>query len=488
MDVEDRIRDAVREDRPEPSVQFNRRVMAGLPEHTSAAHRAIPTFPVFLRFAAVALVAIVAIGAVGLPMILSKPDAAGPSSSANNGGLATSSLTSVSPSQAGPRGVPTVAPIVSHAPSRQFTVTGSPQYLYQNATLLNNGEVLVCGGYDDLAQRMLSEAALYNPATGKFTPTGSLPEPRAGATATRLLDGRVLIVGGSNANYQQLGSAEIYDPATGKFTATGSLKSPRQSHTATLLEDGRVLIAGGLAENPIASASSSDAIAMSYHTSTDGRTRADGMTLEKGTLRSAEMYDPKTGQFSSAGSMTEARFDFAATLLTDGRVLIVGNASMDKPTDKSAELYNPKTGRFTRTGSMNVARMSEELTVLKGGLVLVTDGALDGKSSEFYNPKTGKFTVTGSLNAPHGDYPATLLPDGRILLVGGTLMPGGNATSIAEAYDPKTGQFTLVGYMNAARDFATAVRLQDGRVLIMGGTYAGPGGWVGIRSAELYTP
>ena len=78
----------------------------------------------------------------------------------------------------------------------------------------------------------------------------------------------------------------------------------RSSETATLLHDGRVLIAGG------------------YNCAPAG---ADG------TWASAELYDPATGTFSLTGSMAAPRQQHTATLLTDGRVLVVGGLSGPGP-------------------------------------------------------------------------------------------------------------------------------------------------------------
>jgi hypothetical protein len=68
--------------------------------------------------------------------------------------------------------------------------------------------------------------------------------PRDFHTATMLLDGKVLVAGGTNVG-GYLATAELFDPAAGTFVATGSMAVPREYYTATLLPNGNVLIVGG---------------------------------------------------------------------------------------------------------------------------------------------------------------------------------------------------------------------------------------------------
>ena len=129
-----------------------------------------------------------------------------------------------------------------------FTPTGSMTTgrYYHTSTLLNDGRVLIAGGYN--GGSVLSAVDLFDPASGVFTPTASLNAARYLHSATLLNDGRVLIAGGSglNGSNSVLAGAEIYDPATQQFTVTGgSLVAARYGHTATLLNDGRILISGG---------------------------------------------------------------------------------------------------------------------------------------------------------------------------------------------------------------------------------------------------
>src|ERR1043166_8749041 len=64
-------------------------------------------------------------------------------------------------------------------------------------------------------------------------------------SATRLLNGKVLVAGGDNWPNDGLRDAELYDPNQATWTAIGPMNHGRLIHTATLLHDGRVLVAGG---------------------------------------------------------------------------------------------------------------------------------------------------------------------------------------------------------------------------------------------------
>jgi hypothetical protein len=113
---------------------------------------------------------------------------------------------------------------------------------YATGTLLNGGLVLVTGGNNGTGP--IATAELYNPATGTFTPTGSMASPRFIHSATLLNNGMVLVAGGSTGG-NSTAAAELYNPATGAFTPGGSLSAARVHDTATLLITGAVLFAGG---------------------------------------------------------------------------------------------------------------------------------------------------------------------------------------------------------------------------------------------------
>jgi hypothetical protein len=336
-----------------------------------------------------------------------------------------------------------------------FTATGSMvgDRESSTATLLTDGRVLIAGGAGFPAS--LASAELYDPTTGKFAPTGSMTVPRGAGTATSLSDGRVLVAGGES-DVDVLASAELYDPNTGTFTATGSMSVGREGHTATLLEDGRVLIAGG----------------------------SNGGNGPRADVNSAELFDPKTGEFTPTGSLSIPRSFHSATRLADGEVLLVGGGN-----GTSADLYDPASSMFSATGPMSSPRFGATASRLLDGDVLVAGGGSSGDgqaSAELYNPTSRKFTLTGSMSTARAGATAAVLADGRVLIVGGGERRGDSPDidlSSAEVYDPGTGKFLSAGSMTAGRYFHTETALRDGSVLIAGGEWD-----AAARSAELFRP
>jgi hypothetical protein len=274
------------------------------------------------------------------------------------------------------------------------------------ATLLQNGRVLLAGGFVnsvwDYGGSSGSDngAGLYDSATGVFSGTGNMTASRGDHTATLLANGKVLIAGGADQDPTGTGlaSAELYDPSTGTFTQTGSMAVGRFLHTATQLQNGRVLIVGG------ALTSASDPVA------------------------TAEVYDPATGTFTMTGAMATAREQHTATLLADGRVLIVGGTTSTGTGDlhptATVEVYDPSTGSFSVTGSMAEARTFHTATLLPNGKVLVAGGGDENSTAEVYDPATGAFSTTGGMEIGRSGHTATLLPNGSVLVAGGGIFAG----------------------------------------------------------------
>ena len=318
---------------------------------------------------------------------------------------------------------------------------------------------------------------------GTWIQTGSMVTP-LGGPAVRLLDGRVLVVGGEG---DDLTSAELYDPATGTWSATGKMvewvDAPpginlgKEYSDATLLGDGKVLVTASNSAQLYDPASGTwTATGKMIGVFNDTATLlGDGKVLVTGWEGAAQLYDPASGTWTATRKMITPRLRPTATLLSDGRVFVAGGQT-PPPDDwtKAAEIYDPVTGSWTKIADMQSGNPGQVLgiaTQLPDGKMLV----YSRMGAEIYDLTTGTWTVRTGRYLPD---PKALLSDGTVLTDGINDNVGGVRDDCAAAlYDPRTGSLTPASSMLCG-DGSSLTPLLDGTVLVAGGNGA----------AALYVP
>lgn len=214
-------------------------------------------------------------------------------------------------------------------------------------------------------------------------------------------------------------------------------------------------------------------------------------------------------------SLNVARAGHTATLLPDGRVLVIGgeslpalNVGLEREPLDSVEIYDPVADLWTELAPLPTPRNNHTATLLPDGLVLIVGGGRTNATGQpsglevqadalLYDPTTGASESLGpNVVARHGHL-AAALPSGKVLIAagagdeseiqpGGNPQPFGNALASAELYDPATRTFEATGSLEQARYSFASVTLADGRVLIAGGASAKKSGPVAHATAEVY--
>ncbi|MCS6900926.1 MAG: kelch repeat-containing protein [Myxococcales bacterium] len=254
-----------------------------------------------------------------------------------------------------------------------------------------------------------------------------------------LADGRTLVVGGLTGaltSLEAVNKAYLIDPSAPSpqkmIAEAASMATARHGHAAVLLPGGKVLVVGGFSD-------------------------AKGSTA----LKSAEIYDPLTNTWTLAEETGAERAWATATVLPDGRVLLVGGTNGQNSLD-SVEIFDP----FAKNGA----------------------GKWNGLAP---------MKINGESLGRHA-HSATLLLDGRLLVAGGVRGTGVTQDALLLDLSAPSGQpwskASNIGQMRAGH---TAVRMRGGQVALLGGCSSVPSfeisdnaaaGCVPENGIRFYTP
>jgi len=315
---------------------------------------------------------------------------------------------------------------------------------------LKDGTVLVAGGSSDSAGDPTAAAEIYHPALGTFLKVLDMPvlmyEPRP----VLLGNGQVLITDGA---YGGGTPTQVYHPLMLQFSKVGPLATKVQNlyyYSLTAFGTSNALVAGGI---------------------TGG--------INGTPVAEAEVYNASSQSYSFTGPLNQARYQHGAVALANGKVLVVGGLTapgLTSPT-ASAEIYDPATGKFTSAGNMTTPRALPTVVRLGDGRVLIAGGGTfqppyqDLDSAEIYDPASGRFSPTGSMQGGVYGTEGFLMKNGKVLVVG-----NGNI------YDPATGSFS---YAPNKQPFQFA--LDEVTVLLGTGQFL-VAGLLGTNAAYLYQP
>ena len=301
---------------------------------------------------------------------------------------------------------------------------------FHTATLLKDGRVLITGGYEtdrpghSSPEFRHATAELFDPARGTSSATGDMSQARSQHRAIPLQDGRVIIKG------NDLYPPDIFNPQSGKFAIMADAAEFGRSVATTILSTGDIFVtdeggnAGILDQNTWEFTSSDRMIApRTNHSATllrDGRVLIAGGTNVAGMVRASEIYDPTTNSFAEVGDLNDERWGHEAMLLRDGRMLIIGGRRGTIEADNmqyvtTAEMFDPATGNFATAGDTGLPSIQSSFLLPSGKVFLLSGGDV-----AIYDPATGIATRTGhSIGQNRLAYAITLLKDGRIMISGG---------------------------------------------------------------------
>jgi hypothetical protein len=356
-----------------------------------------------------------------------------------------------------------------------------------------------------------------------WSTTGTMTVSHWGDAAWRRPDGRVMAVGGcaltgcptsfaNTACGQVLANTDLWDPASGTWTSAPAMLTARTTFAGVPLPSGDLIVAGGCT------------------TTSCTQTNDAGFCLASPCTQTtdlSEVYSYAKGAWIDAGSVSSPRFASMGVPIGSGDALVVGGCDGvdadggDGNCTTSVERWRGAAGTWSEQSPLPGPRGFGSATVLADGRVLVVGGCADSlcttllSDAVVYDPVANTWTAAGSMSSPRAGHTATLLNDGTVLVAGGcidaTCSATGAGNSVLSSVDIWTasaesaasdaggdgeagatsadagaaGQFTAGPSMAGARHHHTATLLTNGDVLMAGGADSTGSS---LPTSEVYLP
>ncbi len=288
---------------------------------------------------------------------------------------------------------------------------------------------------------------------------------------SHLADGRILIVGGSDAD-----SSTIYDPFADSWQYANPMNIPRGYQSNVTLPDNRVFTIGG-----------------SWNGGTGGK---NGEVWGDGSGWSL-LYDAQADPMTGSDPEGVFRGDNHAWLFTapNGNVFQAGpSQQMNWYTTYGSGSVTSAGNRGDDTYSMNgTAAMYDIGKILKAGGAESYDLGYPANDRTYVIDINNDVTVrkVASMQYARGFLNSVVLPNGQVLVVGGMPYPvtfsDDNAILVPELWDPNTETWSSMAGMQVPRNYhSVALLLPDGRVFSGGGGLCDCN--VNHFDAQIYSP
>ncbi len=305
--------------------------------------------------------------------------------------------------------------------STHTATTGHREF---GASTLLDGRVLVTGGTDgkDVDGASNDKWNLFTYTRSPVQDTmvaGNLPGVRAGHAQVSMQDGGALIIGGWVVNHTPIATTRYFNPTTTLWSNKASLNKARMRHRAVTLQDGTVLVMGGQSSATV-------------------------------TLNTCEIYNPGTNTWTYTGAMSIGRYGFEAVLLADGRVLVIGGIgynptqSTTNSAQETCEIYDPSTRLWSPAPPISIGRVFMDVGYVPSeNAVYVTAGNTNNTAIERLDVTKMKWSKLGAILSGGGGTTwgtGAVIGDDIFVSIGGS-----NVGSITFPSTPKRNTFVVPG-------------------------------------------